>query len=366
MRIALVCPYAWDAPGGVRVHIDQLGQHLERNGHRPIVLTPAFRRTSEAGVVTIGRPVRVPFNGSIAPVCPDPRTLGRVRAALETFSPDVVHVHEPFAPSTSMFAVLSARAPVVATFHAYAERSRALATLAPLLRRVWTRLDVRLAVSGAAARFAGRHFEGPIRVVPNGVDVEMFRGAAPAELPSGRRLLFVNRLERRKGFAVAVQTFRLLSARYPSLWFVVAGDGPERDALRNLPGEVIDRVIMLGTVDHDDLPAYYAAADLFIAPALGRESFGIVLVEAMAAGVPVVGSNIPGYRDVVRDGIEGLLVPPGVPAGFAAAAGRILDDPDLAGRLSAAATERADRYRWEVVAAEIEAAYREASALRTS
>jgi phosphatidyl-myo-inositol alpha-mannosyltransferase len=366
MRVALVCPYAWDAPGGVRVHIDQLAQHLERSGHRTIVLTPAFRHSAEAGVVTIGRPVRVPFNGSIAPVCPDPRTLGRVRAALETFWPDVVHVHEPFAPSTSMFAVLSSRAPVVATFHAYADRSRALAALAPLLRRVWTRLDVRLAVSGAAARFAGRHFEGPIRVVPNGVDVEMFRGAAPAELPSGRRILFVNRLERRKGFAVGVQTFRLLSERYRGLWFVVAGDGPDRDALQNLTRDVRDRVVMLGTVDHDALPAYYAAADLFLAPALGRESFGIVLVEALASGVPVVASNIPGYRDVVRDGVEGILVPPGLPADFAAAARRILDDPDLAGRLSAAGIERAGRYRWEVVAAEIESAYREAAALRAS
>jgi phosphatidylinositol alpha-mannosyltransferase len=302
-------------------------------------------------------PVRVPFNGSVAPICPDPRSRSRIGRALDEFRPDVVHAHEPFAPSTSMFAVLTGAAPAVATFHAYAERSAGLALFSPLLRHVWKRLAVRLAVSGAAAAFAGRHFEGAIEVVPNGVDVELFAGAAPAELPSGRRLLFVNRLEPRKGFAVAVRAFDLLLRHEPDLLLVVAGDGPERGALEGLPHEARARLIMLGNVAHRDLPPYHAAADVFLGPATGRESFGIVLVEAMAAGLPVVASDIPGYREVVRDEIDGLLVPPGDPVALAAGVRRVLADPALAERLRASARARADRYRWETVAAQVEAAY---------
>jgi phosphatidyl-myo-inositol alpha-mannosyltransferase len=362
VRVALACPYAWDAPGGVQVHVRQLSEHLRARGHQVLVVAPGATDPADPGVRIVGRPVRIPFNGSVVPICPDPRSRSVIRRRLGEFGPDVVHVHEPFSPSTGMFAALTAPVPVVATFHAYAERSVALAAFAPLLTKVWNRLAVRLAVSNAAAEFAGRHFRGEVRVVPNGLDVEPFQQASPAELPGQRRLLFVGRLEPRKGLRFAIRAFRLLADEFADAVLVVAGDGPERKAAQELPPSTRDRVIMLGAVSRTDLPHYHAAADAFLAPNTGGESFGIVLVEAMAAGLPVVASDIPGYREVVRHEVEGLLVPPRDPAALADAVRRLFTDDDLAGRLGANGRQRAERFAWPVVAEEIEGAYRQALA----
>jgi phosphatidyl-myo-inositol alpha-mannosyltransferase len=364
VRIAIACPYAWDVPGGVQVHVRQLADHLRRRGHRTLVLAPAFGPIDEPGVSVVGRPVRLRFNGSVAPISPDPRGLARVRRALASFRPDVVHVHEPFSPSTAMFATFAARAPVVATFHASLERSRAVTLFSPLLRAVWRRLAVRMAVSPVAAGFASARFPGELRIVPNGADVELFGSATPAELPPGRALLFVNRLEPRKGFGVAVDAFRLLAEDDPGLRLVVVGEGRQRSALAGLPAVLRDRVLMKGVVTHAELAGFHAAADVFLAPALGGESFGIVLLEAMAARVPVVGSDIPGYRYVLEDGEDGLLVPPGDPVALAGAVRRLLGDPALAERLRDNGRRRAERFRWETVTSEIETAYRDALARR--
>jgi phosphatidylinositol alpha-mannosyltransferase len=325
-------------------------------------MAPGTGPATDPAVRIIGRPIRVQFNGSVVPICPDPRSRSTIRRELEAFRPDVVHVHEPFSPSTGMFAALAATVPVVATFHAYADRSFALAAFAPFLKRVWRRLSVRLAVSNAAAEFAGRHFQGTVRVVPNGLDVRQFQDAEPARLTGAPRLLFVGRLEPRKGFRFAVRAFGILADEFPGAILVVAGDGPERRAVQELPPAVSERVVMLGAVSQPDLPHYHAAVDVFLAPNTGGESFGIVLLEAMAAGLPVVASDIPGYREVVRHEVEGLLVPPRDPAALAAAVRRLLTDPDLAHRLGDAGRSRAERFAWPVVAEEIEGAYRQALA----
>jgi phosphatidylinositol alpha-mannosyltransferase len=360
MRIALACPYAWDAQGGVQVHVRQLAVKLRDRGHEVLVLAPASARPRESFVRAAGRPFRIPYNQSIAPVAPTFGALGRVRTALREFRPDVVHVHEPMVPGPAMFAALASKAPVVATFHAYADSSRLLDLAAPALRPVWRRLAVRVAVSEAAAGFvAGRFGRDGVRVIPNGADVELFRDAEPARLPPGRRILFVNRLDRRKGFPVMVRAFGRLAKGRPDVLLVVAGDGADRGAVRELPVDPRARVVMLGSVPHDELPHYHAASEVFCAPATGRESFGIVLVEAMAAGLPVVASDIPGYREVVRDGVEGILVTPRNPDVLAAAVGRLLDDPGTAKRLGAAGRERAHRFSWDVVAGEVEDLYRE-------
>jgi phosphatidylinositol alpha-mannosyltransferase len=262
-----------------------------------------------------------------------------------------------------MYASLASQVPVVATFHAYAEPVRLYAPWGRsyLVRRMLEKIAVRIAVSEAAASFAQRGLGGSYRIVPNGVQVSLFEGVDPApDLPLGRRLLFVNRLERRKGFQMAVRAFLQLATEFSDLHLVVAGDGPERTALSELPRALHDRVIMLGNVPHGLLPPYHAGADVFLAPALGRESFGIVLVEAMAARVPVVASDIAGYREVVRSDLEGILVPPGDPSALADAVRRVLLDPALAARLAEAGRARAERYRWDVVIEQIEAVYQEA------
>jgi phosphatidylinositol alpha-mannosyltransferase len=361
MRILLACPYSWDSPGGVQVHVRELGKHLRLRGHDVLALGPGTGHPPEPWIIAVGRAVPLRYNESVAPICPSRASARRAREAMRRFRADVIHVHEPFVPSTSLFVLLASDAPVVATFHSGATRSLLFDLSAPALRRVARKIAVRVAVSRTAERFARERIGGEFRIVPNGVLVERFERAEPASLPDGRRLLFVGRLDRRKGFPIALRTFGRLAQEFPDLWLVVAGDGPERGALTALPTWVRSRVHMAGRVDYRDLPPLHAAADVFIAPSLGGESFGMVLVEAMAAGVPVVASRTAGYDEVVRDGVDGLLVTPGDPSAAAEAVRRILRDPVLAGRLTASGRDRARVFSWDVVTDRLEGVYGEVS-----
>ena len=363
MRIALVCPYDWSARGGVQVHVGGLAGELRERGHSVTILAPASARVDDDAVRVVGSPVQVPYNGSIAPIDPRPWRAAEVRRALRSVGPDVVHAHEPLAPNTSMWATLTADAPVVGTFHSSADRALLYDLAAPLLRRVARRLSARIAVSRRAADFARARVGGDFVVLPNGIDAAAFARAAPADLGPGRKLLFVGRLHPRKGFPVAVDAFRTLAAAHEDLRLVVVGAGPEVVALETLPPAVRDRVTLLGAVANPALPTIHRACDLYVAPSTGGESFGVVLIESMAAGLPVVATRIPGYVEVVEDGVTGILVPPNDADAVAGACERILADPSLAGRLGAAAAERARRYDWGVVAGQVEAVY--ASVLRT-
>lgn len=362
MRIVQICPYSWDAHGGVQSHVRHLTDALLARGHQVTVLAPGIDAPAQPYVRLVGRPTGIRFNGSVAPLCIDPFSAAVVRGAFDDLRPDVIHVHEPFAPSTSLLGVLCADAPVVATFHAYYEPFTVHGGIytgwSQLLRPVRSRIDHRIAVSRAAERTMSVRMRGANgTIVPNGADIGHFRNALPATLPPGRRMLFVGRLEPRKGFRIAIDAFAELGARYDDLRLVVVGDGPQRTQVRRLPPRLRARVDMIGRVSHAALPTYHAASDLFVAPATGRESFGIVLAEAMAAGLPVVASDLPGYGEVVRHGREGLLVPPGDVAALAAAAARLLDDPALAARLADAGRVRARAFAWPRVAARVERVY---------
>jgi phosphatidyl-myo-inositol alpha-mannosyltransferase len=362
VRVGLACPYAWDDPGGVQVHVRELAGHLIGEGHHVLVLAPVRHRAAEPWVHAVGRPVDIRYNRSNAPIDPRPWSLLKAREALRAFRPDVVHVHEPFAPSTSIWTVLSSDAPVVATFHTGAERSRLYDLAAPIVRRIGRRIVVRVAVSRVAERAASTRIGGSFEIVPNGVDVGRFAGAKPADLGEGAKVLFVGRLDERKGFTIAVAAFGRLAVDRPGLRLIVVGDGPERSAIGGLPADVRDRVTMLGAIPNVDLPPLVKACDLYVGTSIGGESFGVVLVEAMAAGVPVVASDIPGYDEVVTDGVEGLLVPPSDPAAIVRAVERILDDPGLAARFSAAGRARAKMFDWRLVGARLEELYRRAVA----
>ncbi|HJS26446.1 MAG TPA: glycosyltransferase family 4 protein [Actinomycetota bacterium] len=359
MRILLACPYDWGAPGGVQVHVRQLAEGLRGRGHDTRVVAPGSAPASDPWVRVVGRPVRVPYQGTVAPISFSPGAWRRVRSAIRSFDPAIVHVHEPLTPSISMLAVLAANAPVVATFHAYLDRSRLMELAGPALRRVFRRIDAGIAVSDAAAEFLRRVIPVPVEIVPNGVDVGRF--AHPGEpargLPAGRKILWVNRLDPQKGFRVMLDAFERLPSELDDVSLVVAGNGDERDALGTLPERIRPRVLRLGPVAHDLLPGYHAVADLFVSSALGQESFGIVLVEAMSAGLPVVCTDIPGYREVVRDGVEGLLVPPNDPGALADAITRVLGDPSLASAFAEAGRARAAAYSWEAVLPRLEAVY---------
>lgn len=362
MKILQVCPYDWNAHGGVQAHVGQLSRHLAARGHKVLILAPGSHDPGGLRLSLAGRPVRVAFNGSRVPLCCAPRSVSVVRRAVRDFAADIVHVHEPLCPSTSLLASLFARVPLIATFHANHGRnlfSLLYSAQAALLRPVWARITLGIAVSRAAAACIGSRVTTPLRIVPNGIDTTLFTALGTRATGQRRTLLFVGRLEPRKGFAIALQAFSEIAHRIPDLDFAVVGDGEQRSLVRRLPAFVRARVFLRGDCSDEQRRRSYAAADLFIAPSTGRESFGLVLLEAMAAGVPLVASDIDGYREVMRHGIEGLLVPPSDPGALAAAIVRVLGDRELAGRFGAAGPLRARRYSWKRVGGQIERVYDE-------
>jgi phosphatidyl-myo-inositol alpha-mannosyltransferase len=374
VKVALVSPYDLGVPGGVQSHVEQLATELARLGDTVTVLgpgsqardaTPAPDRTdAHLTWLGLGRSHAIPFNGSLAPIALDPRVGRRVGRALRDIDPDVIHVHEPMVPTVGPAAVWSKAAPVVATFHAWSDRAGAYRLARPVARRLLTHVAVRIAVSDAAASYHAGALgvpAGSFRVVPNGVDAARFGDATPlasVHEPTRPTLLFVGRLEHRKGLEQLVRAFTLLRAERSDLRLLVVGDGPERARCEQLlPARLRADVRFLGRVAQDELPGCYAAADVYVSPALGGESFGIVLLEAMAAGTPVVASDIPGYRTVVTDGVDGRLVAPGDPRSLAVAIGALLDAPALRRALAAEGRRRAARADWSVVAATLRSSY---------
>jgi phosphatidylinositol alpha-mannosyltransferase len=365
VRIAIVCPYEWTVPGGVGNHVRGLAPELRRLGCEVDVLAPASRSVAEEGFVGLGGSLPVPYNGSVARIAIGPRTRARVRRALNAGRYDLVHVHEPLSPSVGMLAARAARVPVVGTFHANLDRSLAVTAAKPLLRRTFDRLDARIAVSPSARDTWHRWFGGSMVVVPNGVGGEFF--AKPEPLPGYRdgdpTVLFVGRLEPRKGLVYLVRAFLRLKPSFPRLRLLVVGrdDGKQQEKLMAMvPPRLRTDVSFVGSVPQEDLPSYFASADVFCAPSLGGESFGIVLAEAMAVGVPVVCSDIGGYRDLVRDDHEGLLVPPRDPEALAVALGALLDNPARRAALGEVARHSAARYAWDVVAGQVAEVYQSA------
>lgn len=351
MRIAVVSPYDLEVPGGVQGHVTQLAHALEGAGDDVAVLGPR-------------RSTRVRFNGSVAPIGLGPGEARELRGRLAEAAPEVIHVHEPLVPSVGVAAARSDLAPIVATFHAWSDRDRLYRLARPVTRRVVDALDALLAVSPAAAAYhadalglAHRRFA----IVPNGVEVARFADATPLEGvadPDRPTLLFVGRLEPRKGLAVLIRAFTLLKSDHPDLRLVVVGEGPERERCQSLlPARLRADVLFLGRLSDADLPRVFAACDLYVSPALGGESFGIVLLEAMAAGRPVVASDLPGYRTVVTDGREGRLARPGDPARLAHAIGALVANPSLRRAAAEQGRDTAARYDWSVVAAAVRRHY---------
>jgi len=358
MRIALACPYSLDTPGGVQSHVLELAAEWRRRGHETLTLAPGRSSEVRPGIRTFGKPRRFAYGGKTATLAPSPLTYPSIRKTLRSFNPDIVHVHEPFVPGPALYAAWASSRPLVATFHASAERSPLLELAAPLLRPVARKIGLAIAVSETAADFIRKTFPAlNLIVVPNGVDTAAFAGSAPENLPAGPRIVWINRLDPQKGFPVMGEAFARLAERHPKAVLLVVGDGADRAAVEGLPTDIRGRIKMLGTVDRARIPRLLAAADVYVSAACGQESFGIILVEAMAAGAPVVATNIDGYREVVRKDVDGLLVPPGDPAALAGAIDRILSDPALADRLRAAGKRRAENFDWKVIADRLEELY---------
>lgn len=371
MKIALVSPYDFAYPGGVTAHIQQLAEHFIGAGHLAKILAPCSGEPEPINGVEVlrcGRPVPVPTAGSVARISLSVWQERRIKSLLRNEAFDVVHIHEPFAAVVPLVAAHVSHSLTVGTFHAFSERTRLYRVGKYVLGRTARRLDGRIAVSQAALGYVRRHFPGDYTVIPNGIDVDRFAAPVPPppEFQDGaRHIVFVGRMEKRKGLRYLLAAYSELKWDYPDLRLIVVGPGePDTDSQRIMAERSLTDVVFAGRVSAEALPGYYQAADIFCTPATGRESFGIVLLEAMAAGTPIVASDIAGYSGVVTHGREGLLTPPRDEKALAGAIRVLLDDPAERRRMGETGRAEVEAYRWERVAGRVLDFYREVGARR--
>lgn len=360
MRIGMVCPYSFDVPGGVQSHVLQLAQVMQELGHDVSVLAPSSPGALLPDyVVSGGRAVPIPYNGSVARLRFGPATHRMVKRWLAEGDFDVLHLHEPNAPSLSMLALNIAEGPIVATFHTSTTKSLTLSVFEPILRPMHEKIVGRIAVSDLARRWQMEALGSDAVVIPNGVEVASFASAPLLDgYPRpGKSVLFLGRFdEPRKGMAVLLRALPTLVERFPDIEVLVVGRGDEDD-LREDAGELASHLRFLGQVDDADKASAMRSADVYCAPHTGGESFGIVLVEAMAAGTAVVASDLDAFRQVLDDGAAGCLVPVDDSAALADGLIEMLDNDAVREHYIAAATQAVRRYDWSVVARQIMRVY---------
>lgn len=310
MKIGIVCPYAWDVPGGVSAHINDLAIALIKGGHEVSVLAPA---ESDEGlpnfVVSAGQPRAVKYNGSVARLSFGPVTARKVSKWIEEGQFDVLHVHEPLAPSLSVLAVWAAKGPIVATWHSSVDKSRMILSLAKLAQTAMEKISARIAVSEAARTTLINHVGGDAVIIPNGVDTSAFIDAEPLEgWPGpGKALVFLGRVdEPRKGLAILLEAFPKVREVFPNLRLLIAGPGDPEELIDEVPLMHRNAIVHLGKISNDEKPDVFASGSVYVAPNTGGESFGIVLLEAMASGVPVVASNLHAFERVLDYGKCGI------------------------------------------------------------
>jgi phosphatidylinositol alpha-mannosyltransferase len=356
VKVGIVCPYTLDVPGGVQNHVKDLAEALIALGHDVSVLAPSESGDVPAYVVPAGRTVAVPYNGAVARMSFGPVVAARARRWLHDGDFDVLHLHEPATPSLSLLALWAAECPVVATYHSSHDRSRALSASAAILRPSLEKISARIAVSEYSRGTQVRHVGGEPVVIPNGLYVDRFASAEPRPEWRGAdaTIAFVGRLgEPRKGFPLLAEAFGEVAGRRPGLRLLVVGGGDVDEARGLLPAGVRDQVTFLGAASDADKAAALRTADVYVAPNTGGESFGIVLVEGMAAGATVLASDIPAFRRVLDDGATGVLFANEDADDLALRLAVLLDDPARRAELDAAARHAVRRYDWSTVAGQI-------------
>lgn len=368
MKIALVSPYDFAYPGGVANHIFALERQFTRMGHEVKVIAPASRTVSAFGdrFIPIGKPRAIPASGSITRITLSLRLASRIKAVLEKENFDIIHLHEPFMPMLCTAVLRFSNTANVGTFHAFDGSpgynfGRPISTI--FLKRRLRKLHGKIAVSKSAMEFAGKYVPGYYNVIPNGVDLEHF---SPDVSPIDRfcdgkiNILFVGRLEKRKGLGYLLKAYQRVKEEIANSRLIIVGPGTRlrRKYEKQVRRSRLEDVVFMGHVDYDELPRYYKTADIFCAPATGRESFGIILLEAMAVGKPIVASNVGGYASIVAHGVDGLLVPPKDDKELARALVSLMIDEPLRQRMGAMGKRKAQDYSWERIAKEILNYYR--------
>lgn len=379
MKIALVSPYDWSFPGGVRSHIEHLARELRHRGHQVVILTPASgpqRHNAEQGIFKLGWATPFHVNGSVARISVTPTMTGELRRLLLREDFDIIHLHEPFVSMLTLEVLRLVRdlpVPCVATFHAASSRIASAPVMAyamakPFLRSSFDRLDGRIAVSEAARAHVARFFKADFAIIPNGIDLAQFDGAAapiPEFMDGKRNVLFLSRMETRKGLRYLLKAIPLVRESYsgpdaPPVRFILAGEGPQREKFeRFVEKQGWEDVVFTGYVTEEEKVALLATADIYCAPNTGNESQGIVLLEAMASGVPVVASDISGFRTVITDAEMGILTTPRDAERLAWALCHLLRDDEARRRIAARGRARAQAYSWEHVTSDIQRLYGE-------
>jgi phosphatidylinositol alpha-mannosyltransferase len=360
VKIALVSPYDFAYPGGVCIHISCLEQQFTRMGHEVRVIAPASKAISGFGdrFIPIGRPRPIPTSGSIARLTVSPWLSSRIKEVLEREKFDIIHLHEPLMPMLCTTVLRLSQTATVGTFHASNGRpgynlGRPFSKW--FLKRWFRKLDGKIAVSKPAVEFAHGHFPGYYNIIPNGVDLDHFSpDVAPIEEFDDDKLniLFVGRLESRKGVKYLLEAFVRVKQEVPDSRLIIVGPGTRlrRKYEKKVAKSGLKDVVFVGFASYEDLPRYYKTADIFCAPATGSESFGIILLEAMAVGKPIVASNIEGYASVISDGVDGQLVPPKDSEGLAQALITLLNDESLRQEMGAKGRAKALKYGWDSIA----------------
>jgi len=366
MKLGLVSPYDLAYPGGVTEHVANLAEQFTARGHEVHIVAPSSSEGDDelvgidrARIHRIGRVVSIPANGSVARITVSLRAYLQAKRLLQEEQFDLIHLHEPMMPALPLTVLRHSNTTNVGTFHAFRNTPLTYFYSKPILQPFFRKLHGHIAVSSAALEFVGEYFPSDFRIIPNGIDFLGFNQPLPPlpQFADDRlNVLFVGRLEKRKGLRFLLRAWGLVLQRHPEARLVIVGRGRPLEGYKRFArrqGWSENDVVFAGYVAAEDLPRYYQAADVFCAPNTGQESFGIVLLEAMAAGAPIVASAIPGYRDVVTNGEEGWLVEPKKPDAIADAISRLLGNPELRSRMRRAGQAKAQAYDWPRVTTQV-------------
>lgn len=366
LRIGMVCPYGWDTPGGVQIHMKELGEQFIRDGHFVSLLAPVSDESSlqENWVVSAGRPIPIPFNGAVARILFGPLAASRVRQWIEANDFDVLHVHEPAIPSLGLLAAGAVEGPIVGTFHASAPKQKAIYAIGPMLEPIIEKIDAKIAVSEAARETLRVHFDTDAVVIPNGIDNQKYmKGKRNHEWYRPHTIGFLGRFdEPRKGLNVLLSALPEIIAAVPDVSVLVAGPGDPEDFRKNLSPSITSRVRFLGRLTEEEKSDFFKSIDIYVAPNTHGESFGIILAEAMAGGAAIVASDIKAFSDLLHNGSFGALFENANSTSCANVVIKLLKDEKERLRLQESAIIESQRFDWRSVSTAILNVYEIATA----